>query len=324
MLAMKKLFQSVLMLNFLTLAIHAHALNILLVNDDGFSSNIKATYTALVAAGHDVIVSVPCTNQSGKGASINVLTPITPLTAACRNSAAASGAAGVGAISGYTNFYYVSGTPVMATLYGLDVLAAARWSSGAPDLVISGPNEGANAGRMVVITSGTVSNAQVAMSRGLPAVAISAGTNTSDNDTLAAEVAALTVRFVTSLKTAAGTGSLMPSGTGLNVNIPSFTTGNSTSLTWGFSRIGTYAGYTWKFVSDLSQDATAVAYGLGSYAYPGVSVSTNSTSATTAQAEDEVVVSASKISVSAMQMAYEPRVPTQQWLRLRLKSLFGN
>jgi broad specificity polyphosphatase/5'/3'-nucleotidase SurE len=41
-----------------------------LVNDDGLTSNIKATYDALKAAGHDVIVSVPCTGQSGRGAAI--------------------------------------------------------------------------------------------------------------------------------------------------------------------------------------------------------------------------------------------------------------
>ncbi len=35
--------------------------------DDGLTSNVKALYEALKADGHDVIVSVPCTNQSGDG-----------------------------------------------------------------------------------------------------------------------------------------------------------------------------------------------------------------------------------------------------------------
>lgn len=48
----------------------ALALNIVLSNDDGLTSNLVALYEALEAAGHDVIVSVPCTGQSGRGAAI--------------------------------------------------------------------------------------------------------------------------------------------------------------------------------------------------------------------------------------------------------------
>ncbi len=54
----------------LGLASPAFALNILLSNDDGLTSNTKALYEALKASGHDVIVSVPCTGQSGRGAGI--------------------------------------------------------------------------------------------------------------------------------------------------------------------------------------------------------------------------------------------------------------
>src|ERR1700737_2501686 len=48
------------------------ALNILLVNDDGLTSILQAQYEALTAAGYDVLVSMPCTNQSGKGASLSL------------------------------------------------------------------------------------------------------------------------------------------------------------------------------------------------------------------------------------------------------------
>ena len=72
---------------------NASALNILLTNDDGLSANVKALYSALKGAGHDVVVSVPCQNQSGKGASINYLTPLVTLSKACRNGAAAAGEA---------------------------------------------------------------------------------------------------------------------------------------------------------------------------------------------------------------------------------------
>jgi broad specificity polyphosphatase/5'/3'-nucleotidase SurE len=63
----------------------------------------------------------------------------------CHNGAAPTGAPAVGPFTkaGYTNgdFHYVHGTPVMASMYGLDVLAPVRWGR-APALVLSGPNEG--------------------------------------------------------------------------------------------------------------------------------------------------------------------------------------
>ena len=47
-------------------------LRILLTNDDGFdSAGIEALRNALLAAGHDVVVVAPATQQSGKGGSIN-------------------------------------------------------------------------------------------------------------------------------------------------------------------------------------------------------------------------------------------------------------
>ncbi|HET8711726.1 MAG TPA: 5'/3'-nucleotidase SurE, partial [Spongiibacteraceae bacterium] len=196
-----------------TLPSQAHALNILLTNDDGVTANVKALKTALDNAGHDVLIAVPCSNQSGKGASINFLSPITPLTTACRGGAAAAGAAGIGpvdAVTGLSNAYYANGTPIMALLYGLDVLAPQRWGK-APDLVISGPNEGQNVGG-IVISSGTVSNAQFAIHRGLPAIAVSADTNTTDNPTLAAEAAALTVQLLDKLEQRSGHRGILPKG----------------------------------------------------------------------------------------------------------------
>ena len=189
---------------------NASALNILLTNDDGLSANVKALYSALKGAGHDVVVSVPCQNQSGKGASINYLTPLVTLSKACRNGAAAAGAPAVGPVSGLADFHYVDGTPVMAALYGLDVLAPARWSK-APDLVLSGPNEGQNTGT-IVNSSGTVSNVQLAAARGLSAVAVSADANTTGNDVLAGEAAQLTLKLVAALQAKANGGALLPAG----------------------------------------------------------------------------------------------------------------
>ncbi len=58
----------------------------------------------------------------------------------CHNGAAPIGAPAAGTFTkaGYTNgdWNYTHGTPVMATVYGLDVVAPKRWGK-APDLVLS-------------------------------------------------------------------------------------------------------------------------------------------------------------------------------------------
>lgn len=318
-----KLSRPLFALGVAALASPSFALNILLTNDDGLAAaNIRALYTKLKAAGHDVIVSAPCQDQSGKGASMNFLTPITPLAKACRGGLVAAGSPGAGKEAGNADLNYVDGTPVMATLYGLDVLAPARWGK-APDLVISGPNEGQNVGS-IVASSGTVSNAIMAASRGLPSIAFSADTNTKADVTpgdLNNEVAALAVSFLTALQKRQGTGPLLPAGTALNVNFPKFAVGGSAALPWVFTRFGSYNSLAPKFVADLSQDPVAKGYGLGGYAYPGISFGT--TAAPTAeQADNEAAANAAgKITVTTMQVGYEARPQAQQWLQLRLRDL---
>ncbi|HYP85791.1 5'/3'-nucleotidase SurE [Variovorax sp.] len=304
----------------LGLASPAFALNIVLSNDDGLTSNLKALYDALKSAGHDVVVSVPCTGQSGRGAGI-VMYSVDRIVATndaqitdeggCHNGAAPVGAPAVGAFTkaGYNNgdFYYVHGTPVMATMYGLDVAAQARWGK-APDLLLSGPNEGQNLGS-IINSSGTVGNVQFAGSRGLPAIALSADADTTDNASLAnpksAIVGQLTVRLLQALQAKAGSGPLLPQGVALNVNFPKAIAADTP---FAFSRIGTFNAYNLAF-------RNAVPYGLGGLAGSG--------QPTAAQAEDESVVYRTKVAVSAMQIGFEHRPAGQEWLRLRLRDVFA-
>lgn len=311
----------------------ALALNILLTNDDGLTSNVKALYEALKAKGHDVIVSVPCTGQSGMGAAVKYFSPLTPLSASnadrstggCLNGAASAGDPGAGKMTraGFNggDYYYTNGTPVMATLYGLDVVAVQRWGK-APDLVLSGPNEGQNVGT-IVNGSGTVGNAQFAAARGLPAIALSADTNTTDNTGLAnplsATVARLSVQLLDALQTKAAGGALLPTGLALNVNFPK----DLSQPQWTFARHGSYDIYAVRFVPSLAADPVAVAYGLGGYPYPGVSIATNTAAATAAQAQDEAVVYQTRIAVTAMQVGFDHRPAGQEWLRLRLRDLLA-
>ena len=301
----------------------AFALNILISNDDGLTSNVKALYDALKAEGHDVVASLPCTNQSSRGAgaimySTDKVVPdndSAQINAAsgCRSGAAPIGAPAVGQTlrAGLDNgdFHYVHGTPIMATLYGLDVVAKARWGK-APDVLLSGPNEGPNLGS-IINSSGTVSNAQWAGSRGIPAIALSAGTNTVDDTNLANPlspvIAKLSVQLLKALQAKAGSGALLPRGIALNVNFPKAVAADTP---FAFSRIGTYDAFNVGFKN-------TVPYGLT------LSLGGNGQPPTAAQMEDESVVYLTKTAVSAMQVGFEARPAGQEWLRLRLRDVFA-
>jgi 5'-nucleotidase len=289
----------------------AWARHIVLSNDDGLTSNVKALYEALKADGHDVIVSVPCTNQSGMGAAIRFLKPLTFLDHECRNGAAREGQRAVGPVTREglgPDYFYVDGTPVMALLYGIDVVAQARWG-GPPDLVLSGPNEGQNVGSLV-IASGTVGNVQYAGSRGIPAIALSAGLKTTGDETLAnpdsAIVARLATQLVKALDQRSGGKTLLPPGLALNVNFPDRLAGAK----WRLSRIGGYNSFTVRFSKDIDKAAAP---------RPGVAIELNKKEPTPAQKDDESVVIRKDIAVSVMRIGYEPQPGAQLWARRHLR-----
>jgi 5'-nucleotidase len=323
------MFRSILVLAAAALSLVsgvAPARDILITNDDGLTSNVVALYKALKAAGHDVVVSVPCTNQSGMSAAIRIARPLGPLTADCLNGAAKAGAPGAGSMTllGLEHdFFYVDGTPVMAMLYGVDVVAAKRWGH-APDLVLSGPNEGQNLGALVV-NSGTVGNAEMAIMRGIPAVALSAGAATAGTapDPLAnpasAKVAKLAVELVAVL--AAQSGPLLPAGVALNVNFPDTLAGAH----WRVTQVGTWSAHQLRFVDSMAAGAPplmkemAKAHGMALPDLPGVTIAANGAAPTAAQRNDESVVNAKDITVSPLQAGYGA-VPGN-WLEPRLGSL---
>lgn len=308
----------------------AFARNIVLTNDDGLTSNVVALYEALVAAGHDVIVSVPCTNQSGMGAALGLARPLAPLSEPCLNDAAKAGDPGAGPMTreglAKGDFYYVNSTPVMALLHGLDVAAMARWGK-APDLVLSGPNEGQNVGA-IILSSGTVSNAQVAAVRGLPAIALSAGGNTegeSLDNPLSDDVARRTLELIAALDARAGDGRLLPEGLALNVNFPD----EPATAGWRLSRIGTYNAYALTFTMNMAANASpqikamAEARGQAIPELPGLGFGFNTAAPTPEQMDDESVVYRTHIAVSPMQAGYEYRADAAQFVRWQLGKLFA-
>lgn len=307
----------------------AAARTIVLTNDDGLTSNVVALYRELKADGHDVIVSVPCANQSGMGAALYIGRPLTPLAEPCLNDAAGVGAPGAGAMTRTDlpkdDFFYVFGTPVMAMLYGVDVVAARRWGK-EPELLLSGPNEGQNVGA-IILSSGTVSNAQYAAVRGIPAIALSAGANSTGDKALAnpesKKVARLSADLVLTLDARAKGGALLPPRIALNVNFPDKLAGAK----WRVSRIGTYNAYKLDFVENMASSASptliamAKQHGAKLPPLPGIAFDFNRAPPADGQTDDESVVYRTDIAVSAMQAGYEVRSIEGDWLTTLLPAI---
>jgi 3-phytase/5'-nucleotidase len=133
-------------------------LDILLTNDDGWrgpggSSTplIVALRDRLVAAGHDVTVVAPGTDQSGQGARVSL--PGTELTLANPSPDV---------------FTLTPGSPADTVFFALDEIFA----TDPPDLVVSGMNPGLNL-TSGIIHSGTVNAALTAVEHGVPSIAVS-------------------------------------------------------------------------------------------------------------------------------------------------------
>jgi len=292
----------------------ANALNIVLTNDDGYNTpNIQALYHALKAQGHDVILSAPSENQSGKSAGMNWFENVS-LSADPDNP----------------DIHLVGGTPAMAVLYGIDILSKNRWGA-YPDLVISGPNEGNNTG-IITNHSGTVGAAVTAIYRGIPAIAVSADRDT-DTDGTEEMVARITIRVIAELKCQPP---ILPPGTGINLNIPSLVeVKNADDVVFAFSEIGTSGEHIPKFTMDLGSDSgflTYIDYWPDNYpntyepyvGMPGITigdpVDLNSLPETARQPETELLASG-KVTISVINITHAAGLKQKISVQSRLKSL---
>jgi len=150
-------------------------MRILLTNDDGIQAvGLRAMHRALVAAGHEVHVVAPVTEQSAVGHAISLSSPLRV------KEFREEGFFGLG----------VSGTPADCVKLGLSTLIEQR-----PDMVVSGINAGANVG-VDLMYSGTVSAATEGALMGFPAMAVSMDDfNPSELSGQAAYAAALLPRL---------------------------------------------------------------------------------------------------------------------------------
>jgi 5'-nucleotidase len=127
-------------------------MKILLTNDDGFDADGLKALCEAVKGEDEVAVSAPDKPASASGHSISLNTPFKVVRTSW---------------PGTSHAYRVFSTP--ADCIRVAVLKLLPWR---PDLVISGINQGANYGSLVLY-SGTVAAAAEAVLLGIPAIAVS-------------------------------------------------------------------------------------------------------------------------------------------------------
>ncbi|KAI0632825.1 sure-like protein [Trametes polyzona] len=219
------------------LCTYVAATNIVITDDDGWATaQIRQQFDTLSNAGHNVVLSAPALNQSGKS---SLSTTPKPLTEPCEFNTCPSGSPAMGFNSSNPRLNYVNGYPVDAARYGIQTLAPKYFDGAKPDFVVSGPNVGTNLG-LVVLLSGTVGAACEAARSGIPAAAFSgvsgaqvSYTTLTSTPNATSSIAAriysdLTATFVRTLASAAkarGGDALLPPGS------------CATSYQWVFSRL---------------------------------------------------------------------------------------
>lgn len=167
---------------------------VLLVNDDSVQAarpngtdgrGLYLLRRALCRAGADVAVVGPWTTQGGKSrstAGVAAVSAAAPMAMPAEFAADCADAPGRGLVLGVCQGSVPCGpdslsvTPADAVELALGLVLAERlgWQDG-PDLAVSGVNAGPNTD-FAVNSSGTIGAATAAIERGVPAVAVSAGT----------------------------------------------------------------------------------------------------------------------------------------------------
>lgn len=165
----------------------------LITNDDGIDSpSLRAIYLALKKAGHDVFAIAPMRQHSGASRAVTVYGPIMTRHI----------------IDGDFDGIGVYGTPADCVKIGLGHMCPFK-----PDLVISGINQGPNAGPDIYY-SGTVAAAAEAAQAKIPAVALSHLNHTGIDDL--EEVAEHAIALANKIDWGK-----IPAGHVMNVNYPS-------------------------------------------------------------------------------------------------------
>ena len=240
----------------------AQGVRIIQSNDDGWSEiNLRTFFNVLNSAGHEVVLSGPAENQSGKGTSslctmINVnyaltnlgssdATPKTVDSDGCIHASCPGGSPATGFNASDPRLNYVNSYPVTAIKTGISTTAPKLWNGKAPELALTGPNVGSNVAIQVPF-SGTVGAATYAVKTAkIPAIAFSgqSGDPTAWNQPtplyskIYADLALnITTTIINSGKP------YLPDNTWLNVNFPAVSStkcNNVNQFKYIFTRINT-------------------------------------------------------------------------------------
>ena len=177
-----------------TPALALAGLQVLITNDDsargldvGFGTDGKGLYElrrSLCAAGADVLVVAPWSQQSGAGArmttprfspvalTVQAVAPPAAYAGDCATTSTGGAVFGVCLTAGPCSSSTASASPADAVNIALSRFARTYWTTG-PDLVLSGVNFGQNVGS-TLNHSGTVGAVVTAREYGVPALAFSA------------------------------------------------------------------------------------------------------------------------------------------------------
>ncbi|KAF2468558.1 sure-like protein [Lindgomyces ingoldianus] len=191
-------------------------------NDDGWAEiNIRTFYEALTDAGHDVVLSAPAENQSGRGSSDAA--PGVVDSDGCEFSSCAGGSPPTGSNSSDPRLNYVNSFPVTSIKAGIDTTAPKFFDGAKPEIALTGPNVGSNVAIQVPF-SGTVGAAvYAAKNAGIPSIAFSGSTGeqTAWNKPtpLYSQIYADLALNITSTVLASGM-PYLPASAWLNVNFP--------------------------------------------------------------------------------------------------------
>ncbi len=162
-------------------------MKILLSNDDGYHAAGLAALSRYLDDQADLVIVAPDRNQSGSSHSLTLDNPLR-----------------VGRTE--EGIYFVNGTPTDCVHLAITGLLKDE-----PDMVISGVNHGANLGDDVLY-SGTVAAAIEGRFLGLPAMAVSLVSDSSENLETAARAASVLLQRLQEHP--------LPADTILNVNVP--------------------------------------------------------------------------------------------------------
>ncbi|KAL2189286.1 survival protein sure-likephosphatase/nucleotidase-like protein [Thermothelomyces heterothallicus CBS 203.75] len=152
-------------------ALGAQGIRIIQSNDDGWAEQYaRSFHDALIAAGHDAVLSAPAENKSGSG-SLDI--EPSPRSTPCQYDSCPANSGPIGRNETSPRLNWVNSFPATSMRYGIDTIGPQLWNGEGAELAVSGPNVGSNA-YLAVHFSGTVGAAvHAAKNAKIPAIAFS-------------------------------------------------------------------------------------------------------------------------------------------------------